>query len=144
MKESDFITASNEERKMYIARPYEEIAITEVTPGSLSHIVLGEKLMISFLTMKAGSTFELHSHTQEQIMIVVEGYCDELIENKMYRVKKGDVIYLPPKVMHGAFVRDTDCMAIDIFSPPREDYRKKYIEQNRGKVLRFFQHQGEK
>jgi quercetin dioxygenase-like cupin family protein len=137
MWESDFIRACNEDRKRYIARPYDEIAATEVTPGSLSRLIAGENLMISFLTMKAGSTFELHSHSQEQIMIVVEGYCDELIENKMYRVEKGDVIYLPANIKHGAFIRDTDCLAIDIFSPPRDDYKRKYREQNRGKVLHF-------
>lgn len=84
--------------------------------------------MVSFLTMKAGSTFEIHSHPNEQVMIVLEGYCDEIIEGKVYRVEKGDVIIIPPNVPHGAIIGDVDCKVIDIFSPPREDYKKKLEE----------------
>ena len=138
MKESDFNKATQEDRQKHIVRPYEGVPVTELVPGSLSHLIGGENATISFLTMKAGSAFELHSHPQEQIMIVIEGYCDEIIEDKMYRVQKGDVIYLPANIKHGAFIREIDCKAIDIFSPPREDYKQKYFEQNKGKKFKFF------
>jgi quercetin dioxygenase-like cupin family protein len=128
MKESDFNKATQEDRQKHIVRPYEGVPLTELVPGSLSHLIGGENVTISFLTMKAGSAFELHSHPQEQIMVVIEGYCDE----------KGDVIYLPANIKHGAFIREIDCKAIDIFSPPREDYKQKYFEQNKGKKFKFF------
>jgi len=137
MKESDFTKAMQEDQQKYIVRPYEEVPLTELVPGSLSHLIGGENVMISFLTMKAGSAFELHSHPQEQIMIVIEGYCDEIVEDKIYRVQKGDVIYLPANIEHGAFIREVDCKAIDIFSPPREDYKQKYFEQNEGEKFKF-------
>ncbi|MBA7537576.1 hypothetical protein ES705_29845 [subsurface metagenome] len=130
MKESDFYKATQEDRQKHIVRPYEGVPLTELVPGSLSHLIGGENATISFLTMKAGSAFELHSHPQEQIMVV--------IEDKMYRVQKGDVIYLPANIKHGAFIREIDCKAIDIFSPPREDYKQKYFEQNKGKKFKFF------
>ena len=139
MKESDFFKTSPKDRKKYIIRPYAEVPLTELTRGALSHLVWGENIMVSFLTMKAGSTFELHSHPQEQIMIVTDGYCDEVIEDKVYRVKKGDLIRLPANVSHGAFVREVDCKVIDIFSPVREDYKGRYFEQNVTKVESIFQ-----
>lgn len=137
MKESDFNKATQKDRQKHIVRPYEEVPLTELVPGSLSHLIGGKNVTISFLTMKAGSAFKLHSHPQEQIMIVIEGYCDEIIEDKMYRVKKGDVIYLPANIKHGAFIREIDCKAIDIFSPPREDYKQKYFEQSKGEKFNF-------
>ncbi len=137
MKESDFLPATASDRGKYVVRPREEAPLTVLVEGSNSHLVRGSKVMLSFLTMKAGSVFELHSHPEEQIMIVLEGYCDEVIEDRMYRVGPGDVLRLPPNVRHGAFLRDVDCRAIDVFSPPRADYAAKFRDQHPGKELRF-------
>ncbi|HCZ05813.1 MAG: gluconolactonase [Thermotogota bacterium] len=137
MKRSDFIIAADSDRAKFIVRPWEEIPLTELVPGSLSHLVRGKGMLISFLTMKAGSIFDLHSHPQEQIMIVLEGYCDEIIENKIYRVTPGDVIHLPSNIPHGAFIGDVDCKAIDIFVPAREDYIEKYKAQHPGAKIVF-------
>ena len=130
MDEKRFSIATELDRKKYVVRPYEQLPQTELVEGSFSHLVNTEKLTISFLTMKAHSYFEIHTHENEQFMIVVDGYCDEIIDGKIYRVEKGDAILLPPNVPHGAFIRDVDCKAIDIFAPARSDYMTKYRNQN--------------
>ena len=61
----------------------------------------------------------------EQIMIVIDGYMDEIIEGKLYSVKKGDVLTLPSNMEHGGRIGEVDCSVIDIFSPPREDFVEK-------------------
>lgn len=61
-------------------------------------------------------------------MIVLEGYCDEIIQGKIYRVQKGDVIILPSNVEHGAYIGDEDCYAIDVFGGPRGDYLMKMMQ----------------
>jgi gluconolactonase len=137
MREEDFKEASAEDRRKYVVQPYEGVPLTKLVPGSTSHLVSGDRVMVSFLAMEAGSTFDLHSHPEEQIMIVLEGYCDEVIEDKMYRVAKGDVIWLPSNIKHGGFVRDVDCKIIDVFAPPRSDYREKFLSQNSGAPLKF-------
>jgi quercetin dioxygenase-like cupin family protein len=137
MKESDFSPATARDREMYVVRPYDAVPITELVKGSNSHLIRGSNVMVSFLTMKAGSVFELHSHPEEQVMIVLEGFCDEVIEDKMYRVGPGDVLRFPPNVRHGAFLREVDCRAIDIFSPPRADYAAKFRGQHPDVPMRF-------
>jgi quercetin dioxygenase-like cupin family protein len=119
--------ATAEEFKAYVIHQL-ELPTTELVKGSNSRLVVGEQAMISFLKMDANSYFAPHKHIQEQIMIVVEGYCDEIIAGKIYRVKKGDVIILPPNVEHGAYIRDEDCYAIDIFGSPRGDYMMKMMQ----------------
>lgn len=104
---------------------YPDVPLAELVPGTTSHIVLGERALVSFLTMSAGSHFPPHRHEAEQIMIVIDGYMDEIIEGKLFRVKKGDVIVLPSNVEHGGYIREVDCKAIDIFTPPRPDYVEK-------------------
>ncbi|MDI6753537.1 MAG: cupin domain-containing protein [Thermodesulfobacteriota bacterium] len=119
--------ASEEEFKKRVIH-YPDISLTELVPGSNSHLVFGERAMVSFLTMPANSYFPPHRHEAEQIMTVVDGYMDEIIEGKLYRVKKGDVIVLPSNIEHGGRLREVDCKVIDIFIPPREDYREKYLK----------------
>ena len=137
MKESDFSPATAHDRERYLARPYEAVPITVLVEGSNSHLVRGSNAMLSFLTMKAGSVFELHSHPEEQVMVVLEGFCDEVIEDKIYRVGPGDALRLPPNVRHGAFIREVDCRVIDVFSPARADYAAKFHDQHPGTAMRF-------
>lgn len=137
MKESDFSPATADDRERYLIRPYEAVPITVLVEGSNSHLVRGSSVMLSFLTMKAGSVFALHSHPEEQIMVVLEGFCDEIIEDKIYRVGPGDVLRLPPNVRHGAFLREVDCRVIDVFSPARTDYAAMFSDQHPGITMRF-------
>ena len=87
--------------------------------GSNSRLIAGEQAMISFLKMDAHSYFAPHRHPQEQIMIVLEGSCDEIIDGKIYKVKKGDVVILPPNIVHGAYIGDEDIYVIDVFGGVR-------------------------
>ena len=119
--------ATSEEFKKKVSH-YPDIPLTELVPGSNSHLVFGERVMVSFLTMAANSFFPPHHHEAEQLMIVLEGFCDEIIEGKLYRVNPGAVILLPSNIEHGAYLREVDCRVIDIFSPPREDFRAKYLK----------------
>ena len=130
MNEKDFEIASEEDFTRHVIKPFIDVPVTELVRGSFSHLVSLKEMTISFIRMNARSVFELHTHPNEQCMIVTEGYCDEIIGSKIYRVKKGDVIYLPANIPHGAFIRDQDCCAIDIFCPSRKDYIKKYISQH--------------
>ncbi len=119
--------ASDQEFKRRVVH-YPDIPLAELVPGSNSHLVFGDKITVSFLTMSANSYFPPHRHEAEQIMIVLDGYADEIVEGKLYRLERGDVILLPSNIEHGAYLREVDCRAIDIFSPPREDFRDKYAK----------------
>ncbi len=107
---------------------------TELVPGANSRLVCGDGIMVSFITMSPWSVFPRHTHG-EQIMIVVDGYMDEMIDGKLYRVKKGDVIKLPANTPHGGYIYDVPCSAIDIFAPVRADYIEKTQKQGTYEVI---------
>jgi quercetin dioxygenase-like cupin family protein len=119
--------ATPEEFKARVIRQT-DLPETELVPGSNSRLIAGEQSMISFLTMDKHSYFAPHQHKQEQIMIVLEGYCDEIIEGKLYRVSKGDVIVLPSNIVHGAYIYDEDVHVIDVFGEVRADYMVKMLQ----------------
>lgn len=115
---------TDEDHAKYIVH-YEDIPQEELAPGAWSHLVAGKEAVVSFLTIPAGTYFPLHQHAAEQIMIVLEGFIDQIIDGKLYRVNKGDVIVMPSNIPHGGYVRDQDCKIIDIFAPAREDLVKR-------------------
>lgn len=120
--------ASVEEYSKYIVNK-DSVPWTELVPGANTHLIWGDKVMVSFITMSPWSAFPSHKHEAEQIMIVVDGYMDEMIDGKLYRVKKGDVIVIPSNMPHGGYLYDVPCVVIDVFSPVRPDYIKKTKEQ---------------
>ena len=101
--------------------------VADITPkkiheGCLTRLVTGQKALISFLRIEPRTLFPVHQHPHEQLMIVVEGEIEEIVEEKSYLLKKGNVIILPSNIEHGGRTLDSPCEIIDIFSPPREDY----------------------
>ena len=129
-KNMGFEFGTEDEKKEYIVNVKQDIPPTELMPNCYSHIVAGKNMLVSFLTMTAGSVFEVHTHPHEQIMTVLEGYCDQIIDGKLYHVEKGDCLYMAPNIPHGSILRDVDCVVIDVFSPAREAHLEKYKEQN--------------
>lgn len=128
--------ASADEFKSHVIHQT-DLPETELVPGSTSRLLAGEQSMISFLTMNKHTYFAPHHHSQEQIMIMLDGSCDEIIEGKLYHLKKGDVVVLPQNIVHGAYIGDEDVHAIDVFGEVRSDYllkmEQKMVELNKKK-----------
>jgi len=116
--------ASQEEFKKRVVH-YPDVPEVELNPGSMSRIVSSEKVMLSFLNQAPNAYFPPHRHEAEQMMIVIDGEQDEIVEGKIYHLKKGDVITLPSNIEHGGYMTETGCRAIDIFIPPRKDLLAK-------------------
>ena len=104
---------------------YPDVPQVELNPGSLSHIVATDGIMVSFLDQEPHAYFPPHRHEAEQMMIVVDGAQDEIVEGKLYHLEKGDVIMLPSNIEHGGYIPESGCKAIDIFIPPRKDLLEK-------------------
>lgn len=124
--------ASQEEFNKRVVH-YPDVPPVEVFPGATSHLVSVQNITLSFITLNPNITTAPHRHESEQLMIVVDGEVDQVVEGKTYHLKKGDVIHMPSNAEHGAFVSDKGCQAIDVFSPPREDLVAKLKEVQRRK-----------
>ena len=95
----------------------------EVTPKMFRKIISGEKVMIARMRFKDGFVVPLHSHENEQITYLVEGvlkfWIGEGREELVLRA--GEVLHIPSNVPHEAEALE-DCVDIDVFSPPRQDW----------------------
>lgn len=83
-------------------------------------------LMVEFLLNK-GSLLPLHSHPQEQTGYLVKGNIILTIGAEQFDVKPGDSWMIPGGIEHKADINE-DSVAIEVFSPVREDYLPKQTE----------------
>ena len=88
-------------------------------------LIAGEGVQLSFITMWPGSSFGLHYHPEEQLMIVLRGYIDEGILDGVTVMNKDDVLFLPGGMVHSGLMPDVGCDALDVFWAPRRDYTDK-------------------
>ncbi len=94
----------------------------DMAPGVQRRLVsVGERAMAVRFEMARGSSIPLHSHPHEQIGFVVAGSLRFTIGSETQLLKAGDGYAIPSNVLHGVEVPE-DAVAIDIFSPIREEY----------------------
>jgi quercetin dioxygenase-like cupin family protein len=77
-------------------------------------------LMTEFL-LERGSTLPLHAHPHEQTGYLVGGHLRLTIGQAQHEARPGDNWCIPGGVEHGAQALE-DSVAIEVFSPVREDY----------------------
>ncbi|MCX8189358.1 MAG: cupin domain-containing protein [Nitrososphaeria archaeon] len=102
----------------------DDVPFIELVKGAKSRLIVGQKVMVSFIELEPNMFFPLHRHDNEQIMIVIEGSMVHTLGDKKIKVSKGDVLVIESNELHGGQVSEEGCKAIDIFVPPREDYLK--------------------
>ncbi|MFQ5881840.1 MAG: cupin domain-containing protein [Candidatus Methylomirabilales bacterium] len=96
----------------------------EIAPGVKIRVAWGDKIMLSRVLLEPGSRVPMHSHPHEQAGLVLEGEFDFTIGNETRRVRSGDTYFIPGGVTHGCLACAGRAVALDIFTPPREDYMK--------------------
>lgn len=87
-------------------------------------IATGERMMIAHVTIRKGASAPLHRHPHEQVGYVLEGRIRMTIGGEVYEFEPGDSYFVPGDLEHDA-VAITDCVVLDVFSPPREEYRRQ-------------------
>lgn len=112
----------------------DEIEALELIPGVKFRFISGDKGMMSFVYFEPGAIVPLHSHPHEQMGTVLEGemlfYLGSMNPEDAKILKAGDVYIAPGGVPHSATSAHPDkpLLAVDFFSPPREDYIAKFTE----------------
>jgi quercetin dioxygenase-like cupin family protein len=101
----------------------EDLPPKTLAPGVTARIVSGEKLMFSLVTLEPGAVVPRHSHPHEQMGMMVSGTMEFTIAGET-RLLSGNELYLVPGgVPHAAKAGPGGAVALDSFSPPREEYR---------------------
>ena len=90
-------------------------------------LVYGEKTLMTEFLLRKGSNLPRHTHPHEQTGYLVKGQIRLSIGAEEFEAQPGDSWCIPGGVEHGAEVIE-DSVAIEVFSPVREDYLPKENE----------------
>ena len=93
-------------------------------PGISTRIFAGEQAMLSVVRVEPHSQGSIHQHPEEQWGVLLEGECIRIQGDGEVRMKKGDFWHTPGGVLHGVRTEEAGATILDVFSPPREEYRK--------------------
>ncbi len=96
----------------------------ELAPGLNTRIFVGDNLMLSVLKLEPNAEGQLHSHPEEQWGLVLEGSGLRRQGEEEIPVKTGDFWCTPGGVPHGFKAGSEGARVLDIFSPPRDAYKK--------------------
>lgn len=90
--------------------------------GLIGRYVHGKNASLGVVEIAKGSIVPLHHHIHEQITYILEGSLEMTIGEETMVLTPGSYYVIPSNVPHSA-IAHTDCIAIDIFSPVREEYK---------------------
>lgn len=87
----------------------------------LKPLVYGERTLFAEFRLEKGSTLPMHRHPHEQTGYLVGGRMRLTIGEETFEVEPGDSWCVPSNVEHGGETLE-DSIAVEVFSPVREDY----------------------
>jgi quercetin dioxygenase-like cupin family protein len=96
----------------------------ELAPGLTTRIFAGEQAMLSVVTLAPNSEGVMHHHPEEQWGLLLEGTAIRYQGGEEIQVKKGDFWRTPGNVPHTMRAGPQGARVLDIFSPPRAEYKK--------------------
>lgn len=96
----------------------------ELGPGLTTRIFAGEQAMLSIVSIAPGAMGTMHHHQEEQWGVLLEGSAIRFQGGEEIAVNKGDFWRTPGGVPHTMRAGPDGAKVLDIFSPPRAEYRK--------------------
>ena len=95
----------------------------ELAPGVTIRPMWGDRIMMSVVEIAPNAIVPDHTHPNEQAGMVIKGEFEFTIGDQTRKLRQGDAYVIPGGVSHSVIGSDDWSVALDIFSPPRDDYK---------------------
>lgn len=94
----------------------------ELIPGHHGRFVHSEHTTHVYWDIDQGAQLPEHSHPHEQVVNLLEGTYELIVDGESHVLEAGNVLVIPGGAIHSGEAR-TACRILDVFSPVREEYR---------------------
>jgi quercetin dioxygenase-like cupin family protein len=95
----------------------------QLAEGLSARVFVGDNSTLSIVRIEPHSQGKIHGHPEEQWGVLLEGECIRIQGEEEVSVKVGDFWHTPGNVPHGIRTQEQGAVVLDIFSPPRPEYR---------------------
>jgi quercetin dioxygenase-like cupin family protein len=102
----------------------DEIAGFSPVAGVKMQSMPGGKMMAIWVTIEPNIDFPYHQHPHEQMGFMLEGALELTMNGESRDLRPGEAYAIPPMLPHKARTGPEGCVVLDVFTPPREDYRR--------------------
>jgi quercetin dioxygenase-like cupin family protein len=100
---------------------WNQVEKEQLNPAFARQVIHGETMTVARVYLKKGCLVPEHSHHNEQISMMEQGTLRFVLAGEELILKAGQVLRIPPHVPHSAEALE-DSIAVDLFSPVREDW----------------------
>jgi len=102
----------------------QDAIVRQLAKGLTANIYPGEQAMLSVVNAAPHAQGELHSHPEEQWGICIAGSGVRVQGDQEIAFSQGDFWRTPGNVPHTMRAGPDGCRIMDIFAPPRDEYRQ--------------------
>ncbi len=112
------------ERNFFNLSDLDQGIARELTTGISARVFPGDQAMLSLVTLVPNAEGKIHDHPEEQWGVMLEGDGVRIQDGREVLVKAGDFWRTPGGVPHGLRAGVQGAKVLDVFAPPREEYKK--------------------
>jgi len=94
----------------------------QLNPKLVRQVIHSETMTVARISLQKGCVVPEHKHHNEQLSMVEQGALKFILDGKEQVVRAGEVLRIPPNLPHSAEALE-DTLAVDVFSPVRDDWR---------------------
>src|SRR5690606_38544785 len=100
-----------------------ELPREQVRPGVSRAGFRGDNALMVMNWLEPGMEVRPHSHPFEQLAFIGEGRVRFTVVDEVVEVGAGEVLRIPPDVVHSGEAIGGTALNLDVFAPVRDDYR---------------------
>jgi quercetin dioxygenase-like cupin family protein len=100
---------------------WENVPREELNPLLARQVIQSDNMTVARMYLGKGCLVPEHSHHNEQISMVEQGSAKFVVAGEERIMHAGEALRIPPNVPHYVEALE-DCVALDLFSPRREDW----------------------
>jgi quercetin dioxygenase-like cupin family protein len=97
--------------------------LQKIWDGVNARVIHGERITLGVVELDAGSHVPEHRHEHEQLGICLRGSLEFRVADETLQLGPGDTWTIPSNVPHEVRVGPDGAVVIDVFNPPRNDWR---------------------
>jgi quercetin dioxygenase-like cupin family protein len=103
---------------------WDDIPAEQINPTISRRFITADRVTVARFELKRGAVVPQHAHENEQVSYIISGALKFILEGRDIVVRGGELLQIPPNVPHSAEAVE-DTLAIDVFSPIRQDWIDK-------------------
>ena len=100
-----------------------ELETRSPAEGVEMRVIHGDKMTMVFFSLAPGAEIHEHSHPHEQMGTLLAGKIALVVDGEKKIMEQGIAYHVPSNAVHGGRCLESPSEVLEVFSPPREDYK---------------------